>query len=461
MKHFKICKCDSKRIPVLENKHDIINSQIIFDGKKWCLQNSEDVFKSKIIDIVKDEFFDRDKIVKKIENDIIQLKPKIGPRGLQGEKGEMGLLGPRGLQGIKGDQGLPGPTGEKGDQGLPGPTGEKGDQGLPGPTGEKGDPIFIPNESNNILIGNNDYKLIGNKNTILGIREYSEDQSNENVYIGYNSGLENSGGYNTIIGTEAGKYNTGLKNVFLGYNSGGYTGCNGSYNVFLGTESGYNNTSGFSNVFLGSVAGSSNKEGSWNTFIGQSAGRLNTIGNNNIFIGNEASDTSINSNSCICIGDNSQTNGEYPINQIVFGRNVISQGNNTLTFPNNLITMSHGTEVNFSDTNGGCLYPVSSSIRWKDNVKDISENIDTSLLYKLRPVTFNPSEGHGNKNEMHLGLIAEEVDKLFPIIVPKDKHDKPSSVRYSLLSVLLIEEIKKLKTNINIELEQIKKQLFK
>ena len=113
--------------------------------------------------------------------------------------------------------------------------------------------------------------------------------------------------------------------------------------------------------------------------------------------------------------------------------------------------MPSGTEVCFSNTGGGCLYPVSSSIRWKENVTDISVNIDTEKIYELRPVTFNSSDRHGNgdTNELYLGLIAEEVDKLFPILVPKDDIGRPSSVKYSLLAVLLLEEMKKMRNEIN------------
>jgi len=37
------------------------------------------------------------------------------------------------------------------------------------------------------------------------------------------------------------------------------------------------------------------------------------------------------------------------------------------------------------------------------------------------------------------------VQEHFPLMVPKDKNGQPTSVKYSLLSVLTIEEMKKLK----------------
>jgi hypothetical protein len=150
-----------------------------------------------------------------------------------------------------------------------------------------------------------------------------------------------------------------------------------------------------------------------------------------------------------------------PVNQIVIGQGVVSCGDNTVTFPNNLRTLPSGTEVNFSSSGGGCIYPVSSSIRWKENVHDIGENIDTSKIYDLRPVTFNPALGHGNPEETHIGLIAEEVNRVIPLIVPKDSMGRPSSVRYSILSVLLLAEMKKMKEKYDAELAELKRILLK
>jgi hypothetical protein len=157
----------------------------------------------------------------------------------------------------------------------------------------------------------------------------------------------------------------------------------------------------------------------------------------------------VSGNSCICIGDGADTSNDVPVNQIVFGQGVTSFGDNTITFPSNLRTMPSGTEVCFSNSGGGCLFPVSSSIRWKENVQDIGVSIDTSRVYNLRPVTFNSSERHGDPNELYIGLIAEEVERLFPVLVPKDNLGKPASVKYSLLAVLLLEEVKKLRQELN------------
>ena len=349
--------------------------------------------------------------------------------------------------GPRGPIGARGPTGESGDpgnDGLLGPRGQMGIQGLQGHTGPMGPPGIFRSDK------------LGKSSVYVGHECGEEENSVENTYIGFRSGTQQSGGLNTFIGTDAGRYSSGTQNTYVGNNVCGSTGSNGSYNLYAGAQAGYHNTTGFGNVFLGAVAGASNKQGSWNVFAGQSAGHSNEVGTNNVFLGTNSGISSIAGNSCVCIGDGSDTSSDVPINQIVIGQGVVSTGDNTLTFPKNLKSFPNGTEVNFSNSGGGCLYPVSSSIRWKENVTDIKEKIDTTKIYDLRPVTFNPATGHGNPEELCIGLIAEEVDRILPNLVPKDDQGKPSSVRYSLLSVLLLEEIIK----INKDLIELKNKLL-
>jgi hypothetical protein len=286
-------------------------------------------------------------------------------------------------------------------------------------------------------------------NTFFGFRAGNSENSSENTYVGHLAGEQSiSTGKNVFIGNEAGRYSIGAQNTYIGDGVCSADQSGGSYNTFIGAEAGLHNTIGFGNTFIGTVAGASTTEGNWNIFIGQSAGHSNVQGTNNIFIGTNAGTTSVGGNSSICIGDGSDTSSDMGVNQIVFGQGVTGQGDNTITFPSNLVSFSSGTEVNFSTANGGCLYPVSSSRRWKTDIKDISEKLDTSRMYDLRPVTFTPTEGHGITDDMDMGLIAEEVYQLFPNMVPKDSMGQPASVKYSLLSVLTIEEMKKLKSRL-------------
>lgn len=351
------------------------------------------------------------------------------------------------IEKIRGYQGMRGPSGP------PGEKGEKGDLGPRGPTGFSNS--YHENKDNGTISLGTD-NINGKSNVYIGINTGLNENSNENVYIGHNTGLQNSGGLNTFIGSEAGKFSHGTQNTYIGDSVCGFTGSDGSYNVFIGAECGFKNTSGLGNVFVGSVSGSSNTDGSWNIFLGQSSGQSNESGTNNIFIGTNSGISSVFGNSCICVGDGSDTSNETPVNQIVIGQGVVSYGDNTLTFPKNLRSFPNGTEVNFSSPGGGCLYPVSSSLRWKTNINDINNIINTEKIYDLRPITYNAV--NDDKKETHIGLIAEEVDLLFPELVPKDEKG-PASVKYSLLTVLLLSELKKLKQSYEKEIGELKTKL--
>jgi len=370
-----------------------------------------------------------------------------GERGYIGEQGEAGELGPRGPSGF----GHTGPQGPQGIDGLQGHTGPQGPINTQGPISNS-EHFFIDEISGLISIGKDSGKK-GQTSVYIGPNSGHKENSLENTYVGYNTGIMLSGGLNTSMGFESGKYSFGTQNTYVGNSVCASTGSNGSYNTYVGSEAGYHNTSGSGNIFLGAVSGSSNTEGSWNIFAGQNAGQSNIDGTNNIFLGTSSGITNISGNNCICIGDSADVSDENSSNQIVIGNNVISGGDYTITFPNNLRSYPNGTEVAFSSPKGGLLYPVSSSIRWKENVLDIDENLDTSKIYKLRPVTFTPSQFISDNNDidiLNIGLIAEEVNEIYPILVPKDDMGRPSSVRYSLLGVLILAEMKKLRQELDL-----------
>jgi hypothetical protein len=333
-----------------------------------------------------------------------------------GIKGDSGAKGDKGERGEKGNRGLPG------EQGTQGPIGQRGTQGATGATG-----LGIMYNNNTVLLGSHQEK----PNIVVGFR--SEDKDNDGLA-------------NIFIGNETGRKVTGRQNTYIGDHACAGTGSRGSYNLFIGSEAGFWNKDGFSNTFLGTVSGANNSDGVKNTFVGQSAGHGCTSGSSNIFIGNMAGISDTTGSNNICVGDGADTKGENARNQIVIGSNVVSKGNNTLTFPNNLRSFPNNVEVNFSDSNGGCLYPVSSSIRWKTNVRNIENVIDTEKIYNLRPVVYTSM---GNSTDK-IGLIAEEVDPYLSIIVPKDSEGNPASIQYSLLSILLLSEIQKIRKELDL-----------
>ena len=127
-------------------------------------------------------------------------------------------------------------------------------------------------------------------------------------------------------------------------------------------------------------------------------------------------------------------------------------------------TSSTGTTVVVGASNQ--LFLLTSSQRFKEDIQPIDVNHEVlSNIYKLEPVTFRYKNGSDEENKVNkktVGLIAEEVNMLFPEVVNLDEHGEPFSIDYNGIAVLLLAAMKELKaenSRLAIELEEIKVQL--
>ncbi|NDD54832.1 hypothetical protein EBZ39_13375, partial [bacterium] len=235
-----------------------------------------------------------------------------------------------------------------------------------------------------------------------------------------------SGDRNVAIGDQAGlKISSGTHNVCLGRVSQTAT-TTGSENVSMGCRSLESLVDGDNNVAIGHAAGGSVVSGSNNVFIGESAGS-NATGSNNIFIGNGAGN-SVGTGGDITGGDNN----------VVLGNN----SNRYFYLPGmaNNSAYEHGVDTNSAlmtiTTDTGQLgLDGKSSARYKDDIKDMKEDVAEKLL-QLRPVTF-VYKGQRNPTRTQYGLIAEEVDQILPEIVCY-KDGQPDLVMYHKLPPLLL-----------------------
>ena len=66
-------------------------------------------------------------------------------------------------------------------------------------------------------------------------------------------------------------------------------------------------------------------------------------------------------------------------------------------------------------------------------------------LFSLKPVTFRYKKGIDPEgtNTSQFGLVAEEVEKVNPDLVVRDKDGKPYSVRYDQVNAMLLNEFLK------------------
>ena len=85
----------------------------------------------------------------------------------------------------------------------------------------------------------------------------------------------------------------------------------------------------------------------------------------------------------------------------------------------------------------------SSSLRFKDNVTDLT--LDSSKIYDLRPASFRWKES----GLSGFGLIAEEVNNVFPEMVTHSSDGQIEGVDYLAFTVLLLDQIQEIKPLVN------------
>lgn len=84
---------------------------------------------------------------------------------------------------------------------------------------------------------------------------------------------------------------------------------------------------------------------------------------------------------------------------------------------------------------------VQSSARYKDNIAEIDADDARNLLFGLQPKKFNYKVA---PNHLMYGLIAEEVEKVLPGAVVKNKQGQADSLRYDNVVALLLSVIQEI-----------------
>ena len=84
---------------------------------------------------------------------------------------------------------------------------------------------------------------------------------------------------------------------------------------------------------------------------------------------------------------------------------------------------------------------MTSSKRFREDIKPMG-TISEALL-GLEPVTFRYNKEIDPAGTPQLGLVAEDVEKVNPDLVVRDKEGKPYSVRYDQVNAMLLNEFLK------------------
>ena len=82
-----------------------------------------------------------------------------------------------------------------------------------------------------------------------------------------------------------------------------------------------------------------------------------------------------------------------------------------------------------------------SSKRFKEEIKPMDKA--SEALLALKPVTFRYKKEIDPAGKSQFGLVAEEVEKVNPDLVVRDKEGKPYSVRYDQVNAMLLNEFLK------------------
>ena len=67
----------------------------------------------------------------------------------------------------------------------------------------------------------------------------------------------------------------------------------------------------------------------------------------------------------------------------------------------------------------------------------------SEALYSLKPVSFRYKKEFDPAGAPQLGLVAEEVEKVNPDLIIRDKEGKPYTVRYEQVNAMLLNEFLK------------------
>ena len=84
---------------------------------------------------------------------------------------------------------------------------------------------------------------------------------------------------------------------------------------------------------------------------------------------------------------------------------------------------------------------MTSSARYKEEIKPMAKA--SEALFALTPVTFRYKKEIDPAGASQLGLVAEDVEKVNPNLVVRDKEGKPYTVRYDQVNAMLLNEFLK------------------
>ena len=257
--------------------------------------------------------------------------------------------------------------------------------------------------TNNVAVGYQALRLNDTSlyNTAVGYQAMTNNVASRNTAVGQLAMSANtSGAYNCAFGVGAlNDGQTGNYNNAIGYRAGRFA--EGTTNDLHGTYSGDAITSGNNNVCNGYHSGTAITTGYKNQCYGAYAGKNITTGSDNSFVGN-----------------NTQGSSATTYNEIVIGHSLTGKGAGTGMLMGNVYNSQNQSS-----------FQTTSDKRIKKNIVD--NNIGLSEINKIQVRNFEyrkpeevdsslPSHAAVNKEGVQLGVIAQEIQKIFPDVVTEE-----------------------------------------
>jgi hypothetical protein len=282
------------------------------------------------------------------------------------------------------------------------------------------------------------FNTSGRQNTALGgYTLYFNGVGNFNTAAGYGAMQSNTtGSYGTAVG-----YGALAASTTAGFNT-----ALGAYGLGFTTLGQNNTASGYSAL-------QQNTTGSQNTAVGSNALLLNTSANNNTAVGYSALYNATGGNN-VALGYQA---GYY----IAGGQNNIHLGSPGTSADNKLIRVGvpgvqtaffaagiRGATTGRNDAiplvidSDGQIGTINSSRRFKEDIRDMGDA--SGGLLRLRPVTFRYREPFNDGSKpVQFGLIAEEVEEVYPELVARSADGQVESVKYHALIPMLLNELQR------------------
>jgi hypothetical protein len=294
-----------------------------------------------------------------------------------------------------------------------------------------------------------------------------------------------TGSNNVLVGMQAGRVlSSGSNNVLLGFSAGSNT-VSGSGNLAMGANSLLNNN-GNDNIGLGNGAGTNVITGLQNTFLGNSANLSSTTQHSRATaLGFNAK---VDQDDAVVLGDAANVNmrvgigavapadrlhvlnGSARLERTGPALRLVSAGPGQHVYqefypegtasgrkgwlgyggngdPNLTLRNDYGTTCSLTLGADGNLYVdgtfvSASDERLKQHIRPLGGSALSGVL-GLRPVRYQYRPGHGPQTEQ-IGLLAQEVQQLFPELVTRNESTGYLGVNYAQLTPVLIQAIQEL-----------------